>query len=72
MTVITNSLQNLEFWQIENGALEEQAGPGPGESMVQRETSDGRIDHRTFWVDSELVQKFQEYPVIAVIDVRVP
>ena len=72
VTVITNSLQNLEFWQIENGALEEQAGPGPGESLIQQETSDGRIDHRTFWVDSELVQKIPGIPgVIAVIDAQV-
>ena len=63
VTVITNSLQNLEFWQIENNALEQQAGPGPGEALVQQETSDGRIDHRTFWVDSELVQKIPGIPL---------
>ena len=39
VTVITNSLQNLELWQIENGALEEQAGPGPGELLVRQELS---------------------------------
>ncbi|DAC30589.1 MAG TPA: hypothetical protein D7H74_02260, partial [Candidatus Poseidoniales archaeon] len=71
VTVITNSLQNLEFWQIENNALEQQAGPGPGEALVQQETSDGRIDHRTFWVDSDLVQKIPGIPgVIAVIDAQ--
>ncbi len=71
VTVITNSLQNLEFWQIENGALEEQAEPGPGESLVQQETTDGRIDHRTFWVDSTLVDKIAGIAgVIAVIDAQ--
>ena len=71
VTVITNSLQNLEFWQIENGALEEQAESGPGESLVQQETSDGKIDHRTFWVDSDLVQKIPGVRgVIAVIDAQ--
>ncbi|MBP12244.1 MAG: hypothetical protein CMA71_01710 [Euryarchaeota archaeon] len=71
VTVVTNSLQNLEFWQIENGALEEQAEPGPGESLVQQETSDGRIDHRTFWIDSDLIQKIPGIRgVIAVIDAQ--
>jgi len=69
VTVITNSLQNLEFWQLDNGALEEQAEAGPGEALVQQETTDGVIDHRTFWVSSSLVHKIPSIPgVIAVID----
>ena len=52
VTVITKSLQNLEFWQLENGALEEQAKASKGEVLIQQETTDGVIDHRTFWVSS--------------------
>lgn len=71
VTVITRSLQNLEFWQLENGALEEQAPPSPGEALVQQETTDGVIDHRTFWVSSDLVHKIPGVEgVIAVIDAQ--
>ena len=69
VTVITRSLQNLESWQLENGALEKQAEPSKGEILVQQETTDGLIDHRTFWVSSSLVQKIPSVKgVIAVID----
>ena len=57
VTVITKSLQNLEYWQLENGALEVQAEASKGEVLIQQETTDGVIDHRTFWVSSQLVQK---------------
>ena len=71
VTVITKSLQNLEFWQLENGALEEQAEASKGEVLIQQETTDGVIDHRTFWVSSQLVQKIPGVKgVIAVIDAQ--
>ena len=58
-------------WQQENSALEKQLPPGPGESLIHLEPIDGVVDHRTFWVDSELVHKIPGIPgVIAVIDAQ--
>ena len=69
VTVITRSLQALSQWQEANGAMEKQLPAGLGESLVPQETSDGEIDHRTFWVDSTLAHKISGIPgVIAVID----
>jgi len=71
ITVITKSLQALSDWQEENNALEKQLPPGPGESLVHLEPVDGVVDHRTFWVDSDLVHKVPGIPgVIAVIDAQ--
>jgi subtilisin family serine protease len=71
VTVITKSLQALSDWQQENSALEKQLPPGPGESLIHLEPIDGVVDHRTFWVDSELVHKIPGIPgVIAVIDAQ--
>lgn len=51
------------------GAIERQAPPGPGESMSHSDLISKGIDHRTFWLDSDLLPKLISIPgIIAILD----
>ena len=51
--------------------MERQAPAGPGEDLVYHETRSEVIDHRTFWVDSNLLPKLSDVPgLIALIDAQ--
>jgi len=69
VTVITNSMDELDAWQHKHGAIERQSPPNPGESMVRGNTQYEDIDHRTFWVNSSLLDKVSAIAgVLAIID----
>ena len=69
VTAITSSLAHLDSWQRKTGSIERQAPPGPGESMSQSDDISMGIDHRTFWVNSSLLQKLKSAPgIIALLD----
>ena len=71
VTAITHSLGHLDSWQRHTGSLERQAPPGPGECLEANDHTPGGIEHRTFWVDSELLPKlFGVEGVIALIDAQ--
>ena len=71
VTAITRSLGHLDSWQRHTGSLERQAPPGPGEFLEANDHTPGGIEHRTFWVDSELLPKlFGVEGVIALIDAQ--
>ena len=73
VTAITNSLAHLDSWQRKTGSIERQAPPGPGESMSQVDHISNGIDHRTFWVNSSLLQKLDSVPgIIALLDAERP
>ena len=70
VTVISRSLAILNQWQYDNGAIEEQEPANPGESMVSLDPSEG-INHRTFWMDSEIFHKLAGVSgVIAILDAQ--
>jgi len=51
--------------------MEKQASANPGEVLVYKATSGRGVDHRTFWIDSDLLQKITGVPgVIAVLDAQ--
>ena len=69
VTAITSSLAHLDSWQRKTGSIERQAPAGPGESMSQVDHISNGIDHRTFWVNSSLLQKLDSVPgIIALLD----
>ena len=69
VTAITSSLAHLDSWQRKTGSIERQAPPGPGELMTQNDQISMGIDHRTFWVNSSLLQKLNSVPgIIALLD----
>ena len=69
VTAITSSMAHLDSWQRKTGSIERQAPPGPGETMSQIDHISTGIDHRTFWVNSSLLQKLNSVPgVIALLD----
>ena len=70
VTVISRSLAILNQWQYDNGAIEEQEPANPGESMVALDPTEG-INHRTFWMDSEIFHKLAGVSgVIAILDAQ--
>jgi len=73
VTAITWSLQELNNWQQRYGAFERQAPPGEGEEFVFNDPKEGEINHRTFWINSDLFHKLAYVPgIIALIDAERP
>ncbi len=71
VTVITHSIAQLHQWQLEHGQLESQADAGLGEFLEPTYPSDGVIDHRTFWLDSEILHKLSYVSgVIGILDAQ--
>jgi len=59
----------LGQWQYENDAIEEQEPAKNGETLVATDSTDMQVDHRTFWVNADIVHKLYGVPgVIAVLD----
>jgi len=50
VTVITWSLAELNHWQLQNNAFDQQAGAKNGETFQSFDPTSGEIDHRTFWM----------------------
>ena len=73
VTAITWSLKILNDWQHKYGAIERQKPLGEGEIFSYDEPNDGEINHRTFWVKSNLIHKLQSINgLIALIDAERP
>ena len=71
VTVITRSLDDLDVWQYRHGAIEKQASAKAGEVMVGLGSPLSGIDHRTLWLDADLLHKLTGVPgVIAIIDAQ--
>ena len=71
VTVITRSLATLNQWQHDNGAIEAQKPASSGERLVALDSTDGAIDHRTFWMKSSIFDKLSGVPgVIAILDAQ--
>jgi subtilisin family serine protease len=71
VTVITKSLVELGLWQFEHGQNEKQTPAGLGETLVATDPTDGQIDHRTFWMDAEILHKMPAIPgIIAILDAQ--
>ena len=69
VTVITSSLDDLDVWQHRHGAFEKQAPAKAGEVLVSPSGPGSGIDHRTLWLDADLLLKLPGVSgVIAVID----
>ena len=70
VTVITRSLSVLNQWQYNHGAIEEQKPANSGESIVSLDPAEG-VNHRTFWMDSEIFHKLPGVPgIIAILDAQ--
>ena len=73
VTVITSSLDDLDVWQHRHGAFEKQAPAKAGEVMVSHGSQGSGIDHRTLWLEADLLHKLPGIAgVIAVIDAERP
>jgi len=69
VTIITSSLADLDAWQSTSGLKEKQAPADQGERLLQVDTASEGVDHRTFWIESYLVQKLPGVKgVMAIID----
>ena len=70
VTVITRSLTVLNQWQYDHGVIEQQKPANSGESLIALDPAEG-VNHRTFWVDSEIFHKLTGVPgVIAILDAQ--
>ena len=71
VTVITWSLAELNHWQLQNNAFDQQAGAKNGETFQSFDPTSGEIDHRTFWTPSEIFHKLPSVPgVISILDAQ--
>ena len=71
VTVITWSLAELNHWQLQNDALDEQAGAKNGETFQSFDPTSGEIDHRTFWMSSDIFHKLPSVPgIISILDAQ--
>ena len=71
VTVITWSLAELNHWQLQNNAFDQQAGAKNGETFQSFDPTSGEIDHRTFWMPSEIFHKLPSVPgVISILDAQ--
>lgn len=71
VTVITYSLVELGLWQHEHSQVEKQLAAGAGERLVATDPSDGRVDHRTFWMDANIFHKLPGVPgIIGILDAQ--
>lgn len=69
VTAITWSLSELNNWQHKYGAIERQAPPKNGETLIFKDPNDNEINHRTFWVNSTIFHKLSSLRgIIALID----
>ena len=62
VTVITWSLAELNYWQLNNNALDKQAGAKNGEIFEVYDPTSGEIDHRTFWMAADIFHKLPSVP----------
>ena len=71
VTVITWSLAELNYWQLNNNALDKQAGVKNGEIFEVYDPTTGEIDHRTFWMSADIFHKLPSVPgVISILDAQ--
>ncbi len=71
VTVITWSLAELNFWQLQNNALDNQAKARNGETFEAFDPTSGEIDHRTFWMNAEIFHKLPSVPgIISILDAQ--
>ena len=71
VTVITWSLAELNYWQLQNNASDQQAEAKNGEIFQRFDPTSGEIDHRTFWMPAEIFHKLSSVPgVISILDAQ--
>ena len=71
VTVITWSLAELNYWQLNNNALDKQASAKNGEIFEVYDPTTGEIDHRTFWMPADIFHKLPSVPgVISILDAQ--
>ncbi|HIH80632.1 MAG TPA: S8 family serine peptidase, partial [Candidatus Thalassarchaeaceae archaeon] len=71
VTVITHSIRELGLWQFEHEQLETQEKAQSGERLIATDPSDGEIDHRTFWIDSNIFHKLPGVAgIIGILDAQ--
>ena len=71
VTVISHSLRELNAWQHKHNQIENQAPPAEGQLLVVTDPTDGVIDHRTFWIDSDIFHKLSGVAgVIGILDAQ--
>ena len=71
VTVITWSLAELNYWQLNNNALDKQADAKNGEIFEVYDPTSGEIDHRTFWMAADIFHKLSSVPgVISILDAQ--
>ena len=71
VTVITYSILELAIWQENNGQSESQAPAVNNQKLESTNPSHNKIDHRTFWLDPEFLDKLSSVPgVIGILDAK--
>ena len=71
VTVITWSLAELNYWQLQNNASDKQAEASNGETFQAFDPTSGEINHRTFWMPSNIFHKLPSVPgVISILDAQ--
>ena len=71
VTVITWSLAELHYWQLQNNASDKQAEASNGETFQAFDPTSGEINHRTFWMPSNIFHKLPSVPgVISILDAQ--
>jgi len=69
VTVISHSLRELNVWQHKHNQIEIQTAAFDGQQLVVTDSTDGVIDHRTFWLDANLFHKLSGVPgIIGILD----
>ena len=69
MTVISHSLRELNAWQHKHGQIETQTAAFDGQQLVVTVSPDGVIDHRTFWLESDMFHKLSGVAgIIGILD----
>jgi len=69
VTVISHSLRELNAWQHKHGQIETQTAAFDGQQLVVTDSTDDVIDHRTFWLDSNMFHKLSGVAgIIGILD----
>ena len=69
VTVISHSLRELNAWQHKHGQIETQTAAFDGQQLVVTDSTDDVIDHRTFWLDSNMFYKLSGVAgIIGILD----
>ena len=69
VTVISHSLRELNVWQHKHGQIETQTSAFDGQQLVVTDSTDDVIDHRTFWLDSNMFHKLSGVAgIIGILD----